>query len=509
MTFYLPTIGDVSDNGQVTIIDEDRLCYQVKSVSKGAIGIRTISKALLLEFIKYRSAHPSSSANNARDALSGTSDIDKFEYGYASTLIVMADMALQVSKERSSALQVGKISIGPLQQIFYGAPGTGKSNTIKEKVEDAGKRHHRTTFHPDSDYSTFVGAYKPSMSSSEKIYSIAELIVKLTEIKNTGTTYPCHKFASKYWESLKDLSANEIKQILAACGFTEAYGVEVSKGIAIGQEYLNKRAEGKIVYNFVPQTFTKAYVDAWNTEEEVFLIIEEINRGNCAQIFGDLFQLLDRKNGMSEYPIDADSDLEDYLKDKLKDSPRTDFPAGVKEGKKLVLPSNLYIWATMNTSDQSLFPIDSAFKRRWEWKYIPIKNHPEKNYKIEIGESKYDWWQFLESINREIGTITSSEDKKLGYFFAKAEDNVIKDEQFVGKVLFYLWNDVFKNYGFDNPIFSKGEVSDNESKTLEFSDFFDGDGSPNHENVNLFMKNLKIDDENKKEEVKTDEESEQ
>lgn len=387
-----------------------------------------------------------------------------------------------------------------LQQIFYGAPGTGKSNTIKEKVEDAGKRHHRTTFHPDSDYSTFVGAYKPSMSSSEKIYSIAELIVKLTEIKNTGTTYPCHKFASKYWESLKDLSANEIKQILAACGFTEAYGVEVSKGIAIGQEYLNKRAEGKIVYNFVPQTFTKAYVDAWNTEEEVFLIIEEINRGNCAQIFGDLFQLLDRKNGISEYPIDADSDLEDYLKDKLKDSPRTDFPAGVKEGKKLVLPSNLYIWATMNTSDQSLFPIDSAFKRRWEWKYIPIKNHPDKNYKIEIGESKYDWWQFLENINREIGTITSSEDKKLGYFFAKAEDGVINDEQFVGKVLFYLWNDVFKNYGFDNDIFNKVD-----KEKLAFSDFFNADGSPNHENVNLFMKNLKVKDENKKEETNTGE----
>lgn len=390
------------------------------------------------------------------------------------------------------------------QIIYYGAPGTGKSNTIKQEVEDAGKRHHRTTFHPDSDYSTFVGAYKPSMSSSEKIYSIAELIVKLTEIKNTGTTYPCHKFASKYWESLKDLSANEIKQILAACGFTEAYGVEVSKGIAIGQEYLNKRAEGKIVYNFVPQTFTKAYVDAWNTEEEVYLIIEEINRGNCAQIFGDLFQLLDRKNGISEYPIDADSDLEDYLKEKLKDSSRTDFPEGVKEGKKLVLPSNLYIWATMNTSDQSLFPIDSAFKRRWEWKYIPIKNHPDKNYKIKIGESKYDWWQFLESINREIGTITSSEDKKLGYFFAKAEDGVIKDEQFVGKVLFYLWNDVFKNYGFDNDIFNKV----NKDK-LAFSDFFNADGSPNHENVNLFMKNLKVKDENKKEETNTGEGNEQ
>ena len=314
----------------------------------------------------------------------------------------------------------------PIQQIFYGAPGTGKSNRIKKEVEDAGKRHHRTTFHPDSDYSTFVGAYKPSMGKG-KVY---------------GAQGP-----------LKD----EGKEI----------------------------EEPKIIYSFVPQAFTKAYVEAWNTEEEVFLIIEEINRGNCAQIFGDIFQLLDRKNGVSEYPIDADADLEDYLSKILTKSPRTDFPEGVKEGKKLVLPSNLFIWATMNTSDQSLFPIDSAFKRRWEWTYIPIMNHEDKDYKVEIGTVKYNWWGFLKRINQVIGETTSSEDKKLGYFFAKAEDQIIKSEQFVGKVLFYLWNDVFKNYGFDNPIFSKGE-----NKKFEFSDFFMEDGKSNTDNVNNFLRNL-------------------
>ena len=372
-----------------------------------------------------------------------------------------------------------------LQQIFYGAPGTGKSNTIKRVVDEQGKICFRTTFHPDSDYSTFVGAYKPSMTSSEKLYTSEELVVKLKEIKNTGTTYPCHKFASKYWESLKDLSANEIKQILAACGFTEAYGVEVSKGVAIGQEYLNKRNEGKIIYTFVPQAFTQAYTAAWNTTDEVYLIIEEMNRGNCAQIFGDLFQLLDRKRGISEYPIDADADLAVYIEDSLKDSIRTDIPEEVKSGKKLMLPSNLYIWATMNTSDQSLFPIDSAFKRRWDWVYIPIKSHDEENYKIEIGENKYDWWGFLEKINQVIDDTTSSEDKKLGYFFVKAEDKVVRADKFVSKVLFYLWNDVFKNYGFDNPIFSKGE-----NKKFTFSDFFKKDGTPDTDMVNFFLNKL-------------------
>ena len=241
----------------------------------------------------------------------------------------------------------------------------------------------------------------------------------------------------------------------------------------------------QIVYKFTPQAFTKAYVEAWNTEEEVYLIIEEINRGNCAQIFGDLFQLLDRKGGFSEYPIDADADLADYIEEVLKDSKRTDIPEDVKDGKKLLLPSNLYIWATMNTSDQSLFPIDSAFKRRWDWVYIPIKPHDEENYKIEIGTTIYNWWGFLEKINQVIDDTTSSEDKKLGYFFVKAEDKVVKADKFVSKVLFYLWNDVFKNYGFDNPIFSKGE-----NKKFTFSDFFNKDGDPNTEMVNMFLRKL-------------------
>lgn len=332
----------------------------------------------------------------------------------------------------------------PLQQIFYGAPGTGKSNTIKKVVDDNGQINFRTTFHPDSDYSTFVGAYKPTMGLG-KVY---------------GAQGP-----------LKD-GGKDIE-------------------------------ESKIVYKFTPQAFAKAYVTAWKTTQNVYLIIEEINRGNCAQIFGDLFQLLDRKNGVSEYPIDADADIASYIEDKLnggiekfnflserhldiiKNNVREEIPEDVRSGRRLMLPSNLYIWATMNTSDQSLFPIDSAFKRRWDWIYIPIKPHDDENYKIEIGTSVYDWWGFLEKINQVIDDTTSSEDKKLGYFFVKAEDEVVKADKFVGKVLFYLWNDVFKNYGFDNPIFCKGE-----NKKFTFSDFFQKDGSPNTEMVNMFLRKL-------------------
>ena len=374
-----------------------------------------------------------------------------------------------------------------LQQIFYGAPGTGKSHCIKELTAKAEKdgRVIRTTFHPDSDYSTFVGCYKPTMKRPEKVYSESELKAKLKEIKESGVTYPCHKFATKYWKSLKDLSVEVIKNILLACGFTESMNVEISKGIALGQEFLNTAEDGKIIYGFTPQAFTSAYIKAWNTTENIYLIIEEINRGNCAQIFGDLFQLLDRKNGESEYPIDADNDLAAFIAEKLANSSRIDIPDDIREGKKLKLPANLYIWATMNTSDQSLFPIDSAFKRRWEWKYMPINNHEDKGYQIEIGGVKYDWWGFLARINHVINDTTNSEDKKLGYFFAKAKGKTIDAEQFVGKVLFYLWNDVFKSYGFDDPIFSKGD-----NKKFEFSDFFMNDGNPNTDTVNLFLRKL-------------------
>ena len=394
------------------------------------------------------------------------------------------------------------------QQIFYGAPGTGKSHSIKDDaaVKEAEKKNlvFRTTFHPDSDYSTFVGAYKPTMKSSEKIYTPEELTIKLKEIKTTGTTYPCHKFAAKYWESIKDLSPDSIKQILNACGFTDNYSVEVGKGIAIGQEYLNKPEEGRAIYTFCPQAFTNAYVEAWNTDEDVYLIIEEINRGNCAQIFGDLFQLLDRKNGVSEYPVEADTDLQNYLSKVLADTKRTDIPDDVKSGKKLMLPSNLYIWATMNTSDQSLFPIDSAFKRRWEWKYIKIKEGKDENgnkldWKVDV---KMDdegtllpWWDFIKKINEIIASMTSSADKQLGYFFCCAKDDVIDEETFVSKVIFYLWNDVFKDYGFEDASLFRYTTKDEDGKDLEkdltFPDFYDEEGEKvNTEHLTDFVKKV-------------------
>lgn len=387
-------------------------------------------------------------------------------------------------KNNKSIIDIKLIDF-PLQQIYYGAPGTGKSHETN-KVAKIYPNTIRTTFHPDSDYSTFVGTYKPTTTTNYKY-----------GLDSVGKTVPI------------GLSKDE-------------------NGKTIPFD------EKKVEYKFVKQSFLKAYIKAWKSFKDTcvdggeiapqFLIIEEINRGNCAQIFGDLFQLLDRnKEGFSEYPIETD---EDIVKALLEDKPEDNLSFG-KEGLKLlpeqinyinsafnneiglelnvaerickgevlVLPCNFYIWATMNTSDQSLFPIDSAFKRRWDWKYMKIregKNEKgevldwkiivrdrDKNNVNILGKDYLSWWAFIQKINEIIASMTLSADKQLGYFFCKAKEGVIDERILVGKVIFYLWNDVFKDYGFEDSFLFRyiTNIDGNDvEKDLTFPDFYDEDG---------------------------------
>ncbi len=330
--------------------------------------------------------------------------------------------------------------IDSLQQIFYGAPGTGKSHTINETTKNSPKENvFRTTFHPDSDYSTFIGCYKPKMVKAP----------------------------------IRDGSGHEITN---ACD----------------------EEKKRISYEFEPQSFLKAYVRAYETSEPVYLVIEEINRGNCAQIFGDMFQLLDRnENGKSDYRIKPETSIQDFLREKLANLDIED--EAIKSGEEMQLPANLYIWATMNTSDQSLFPIDSAFKRRWDWKYVSISN-ANKGYKIDINGKQYDWWQFLDRVNTCIGKVTSSEDKKLGYFFCKADkdNNTITADRFVNKVIFYIWGDVLKDYEpselqftYDNENLSLMTYKDNGNDiAFNFSSFFKADGEVNCDMARKMLENI-------------------
>jgi len=227
----------------------------------------------------------------------------------------------------------------------------------------------------------------------------------------------------------------------------------------------------KISYEFTPQAFAEAYVKAWSDlEHPYYLIIEEINRGNCAQIFGDLFQLLDRnKDGYSEYPIKADNDLKDYLIEHLPEDSE-----GIKNGK-LCLPPNLSIIASMNTSDQSLFPMDSAFKRRWAWEYVPINynNKVSSQFKINIDGVPENWHEFLKKINEKIKKVTSSEDKQMGNFFIKGS---IDEKEFCDKVMFYLWSEVGKdNYQTNDAIFKYYAGEEKEPKEFSFNELYDAE----------------------------------
>jgi len=329
------------------------------------------------------------------------------------------------NKPQISSQVPTEISLDILNLIVYGAPGTGKSWKINESLKNGKKIGYvandgvfRTTFHPDTDYSIFVGCYKPSMSQNNDI-----------------------------------------------------------------------------VYEFVPQIFLKAYMKAWeeylkvnsqsnedNLENKipnykhVYLIIEEINRGNCAQIFGDIFQLLDRdEKGFSEYGIIPDQDIKDYyLKNnypwnKIKDELIKNNKIQQSSNEfYLAFPPNFHIWATMNTSDQSLYPMDSAFKRRWDWEYVKIdpKNKSKLAKNLDFYTSK-SWPEVIEAINKMIKVKTKSADKQIGDYFIKTKNSQdITFEDFRNKVLFYLFNDVFKdNYNFGKDFF--GNNNDNDDFLFE------------------------------------------
>ena len=309
--------------------------------------------------------------------------------------------------------------------IYYGSPGTGKSH--RADIETNGKDVQKVTFHPDYDYHSFVGGYKPTMDGD------------------------------------------------------------------------------KIAYKFVPQIFTKIYVDAWKNlvsadeTKPFYLQIEEINRGNCAEIFGDLFQLLDRdKDGFSKYEVTAEEELCKYL---LSEKGFGGNHPGIENGK-LRFPNNLKIIATMNTSDQSLFPMDSAFKRRWDWIYVPIDTDCKfSDFTIQLDNGKaFEWLSFLKVINEEIFEITKSQDKQIGNWFIDAQNSgkVITESTFVNKVIFYLWNDVFKDE--ENTIFKSVD-----GKNLTYTSFFEN-GTSNNLVSYILEERLKLIDVNKAEPTTTEEE---
>lgn len=437
------------------------LCGLVTKVATGVYVLSNIEYAeILKDFHINRSLLTSSKLDSQEEY---TDYMGALDYGVFDVLSIRNKEIyakafpnlLKYMKEESG---FGKgISINsPLQQIFYGAPGTGKSHTIDDKTNESNRI--RITFHPDYDYATFVGAYKPTVKEVDR------------------------------------------------------YGLFGKDTVAMKHDDDTPIKEDVIVYKFIPQAFVKAYVEAWRrhvdtecTDKEFYLVIEEINRGNCAQIFGDLFQLLDRTSaGFSSYAVETDNDLQRFLAEDdeykldivLAEDIKNDngnviaSAENVMCGKVLVLPPNLHIWATMNTSDQSLFPIDSAFKRRWDWVYMPIK-YDNKDWKVVLEDGSWcSWIELQQTLNELIYDATESEDKMLGDWFVKAEDDKISVEVLVGKIIFYLWNDVAKvDAGkiFDLEVEKRGR-----KRKVIFSDFYNVDGTINSEVVKNWLKKIEV-----------------
>ena len=198
-----------------------------------------------------------------------------------------------------------------------------------------------------------------------------------------------------------------------------------------------------ISYEYVPGPFMRSLVKAFKNPQKPFLlIIEEINRSNVAAVFGDVFQLLDRdKNNESRYSIETTEDMRNYLKEELG-----------RVFEKIKIPSNMFIWATMNSADQGVFPMDTAFKRRWDFKYFGINYNEEliEHINININDQEISWNDLRKAINSELLSYRINEDKLLGPFFAFNEyiDEELNDDEFKeifkNKVIMYLFEDAAK-----------------------------------------------------------------
>jgi hypothetical protein len=205
----------------------------------------------------------------------------------------------------------------------------------------------------------------------------------------------------------------------------------------------NHSLEPLIEYVFEAGPLLEMYVKAHHNPDHNFVIvIEELNRANPAAVFGDMFQLLDRKDGVSEYPISLEPPAHDFLI--LNDI----------DISQIALPSNLYLWATMNNADQGVMPMDSAFKRRWSFEYMSLDEN-EEVVKDEVICFPWDfeiiWNEFRNIINTELVDLNIYEDKLIGPFFLKKEE--LSDSKAVlNKLLLYLKDDVLK---YNTGIFKK------------------------------------------------------
>lgn len=339
---------------------------------------------------------------------------DQKEYEYLSPLIKDKQNTVLFINTMEDEIKVNNLKIDKShQRIFFGAPGTGKSYELNKQANKYfGKNYERVTFHPNFMYGNFVGAFKPFPKVLKKI----DGNIKKDEDGNIQET---------------------------------------------------------IIYDYIPGILIKQLVKALrNPDENYLVLIEEINRANVAAVFGDFFQLLDRKSdGDSEYVISTSKELQEYfIKEFLEDNLDEVIKQKLGENfEHIYLPKNLFIWATMNSADQGVMPMDTAFRRRWDFEYLGIDSIVEENklefekYKFKINSTEIvNWDNFRRELNKKLTALNIPEDKLIGpYFVSKAtleDTNLDKLTEIIkNKVLMYLYEDAAKAY--KSSLFAEGKYS--------------------------------------------------
>lgn len=380
----------------------------------------------------------------------------------------------------------------PIQRILFGSPGTGKSHKVKNiiapklGVKVDSENYIPTVFHPEYTYGDFMGKLMPFTNDSGKVeylfYRGHFLRALAQSYKNIILTYI-------EWEDNKEKAGDEYKKSINITNIKN-FSTEQSN------EYDNRKNS---VLKSNPQN--------------VLLVIDEINRGNSAAIFGTVFQLLDRENnGWSCYPTSI-SDLEfkgllqemsfknisytkenkvkeeyyfnskEINKEKYEEYQSLIFEEigehNLAKERKIKIPSNFSILATMNTSDNSIYFMDSAFKRRWDWEFIEIEDNLQRNLlqNVQIildNGTQYHWCTFVDKLNNFIKSnydkIRKIEDKQLGYRFINEVQ--ITEEQIKNKLMFFVWDSVFGNN--KDPLIKllfEDISAENKRKLVTFGDF--------------------------------------
>lgn len=381
----------------------------------------------------------------------------------------------------------------PRNRIVFGAPGTGKSFLVNGELENllnefsvGDNNYERVTFHPDYSYANFVGTYKPVMVEYDSAQSIDDETKANLDILKDPNKSAQEKY-DFFYDNAQDIGLTRIP-ILIGITTDEPFHTKKSAGDDAANDNIVERNHGvalrkyvqlkddssnvkssEISYEYVPGPFMRMYVKALKNAQNVangtekarpfLLIIEEINRANVAAVFGDVFQLLDRKNNVSEYPIQASEDIKKYLAKEFNRKPE-DFA-------QIRIPDNLFIWATMNSADQGVFPMDTAFKRRWDFTYLGIDekaNEIAQQYVYLKDNTKVYWNGLRMAINDYLAQIGINEDKQLGPYFLKKDvlSNSKKFcEVFKNKIIMYLFEDAAKQKRasvFSSNLFKKEDL---------------------------------------------------